>query len=363
MIQIGAQMIGRNVVCPQCGNRLTVPPQSVPQAEALYQFLKQKRIAEKNNVAKSPQKTKPKPEKTEKQKTSVPISQPSSSPLSTSEKTVAPISYKKNIQLEPVQSENDTDEQDASFTDFEADEIDHWIAEFWAMQPQPDNNSIETNWTISQSLPSKNETKSLDVAASNVQTQLTLTLLRTWLIVVFLFGFVGGLCTYSFFAGVRKGTSGVVDTIKSELASENSITGKLYYRGFDGEQIPDADAVVLFLPLERIPTIPLSVEGIRPGDTQSDSINDATQQIDEIGGLFLRTGANGGFEIPYKKQGHYLALLISSHAKRSEPELDLATRRKLQRFFRTPQNLIGDFQFICEEYEFEQGKYILRETF
>jgi hypothetical protein len=339
MIQIGAQMTGRNVVCPQCGERITVPTQSVPQAEALYQFLKRKRIAEKTG-----------------RNLDLPL--PTRQPEQPLPPTGQPV-----VTVQEKRQNKDEEKPSSLLEDFEADEVDCWIAEFWATNPSSESGNLETKQRVISEPAKSAVSKTFEEAAVTVRHRQTLALFRTWLLVVFLLGFIGGLCTYSFFAGFRKKTPETTGSTKPKLPQENIVTGKLFYRGFDGERLPDADAVVLLLPQDRIPAFPISSEGIRPGDTQSESVGDAVSQIEEIGGFFQRTGIDGTFSIPYKKEGRYLALMISSHAKRSEPDMDTVTFQKLQYFFRNPKDLIDDFRFIREEYEFEQGKYIVRETF
>jgi hypothetical protein len=55
--------------------------------------------------------------------------------------------------------------------------------------------------------------------------------------------------------------------------------------------------------------------------------------------------------------------MISAHSKHSDPEPDATTIRELKRFFRNPKELLGDYHFSREEYEFDQGKYLIRQTF
>jgi hypothetical protein len=341
MIQIGAQRAGQLVVCPQCGERLTVPTQSVAQAETLYLFLKQKRLAEKNSK---------------------------NADLPSSQKTTdLPIPVRKQIQEQVQETKiEDTDEElNSSLEEFDSENMDHWLKEFWTTQPN-ENKTATNNIPISVSVqptPIQPVAENHETVAITVRQHETWLLFRTWLFIVFLFGLVGGFSICSFFADFRKNIAEIDGSAKSVLSSENFVAGKLYYRGFDGERIPDADAVVLFLPLDRIPTFPISGVGLRPTDHHFSSVEDNAQQIKEIGGVFQRTGADGTFLIQYENKGRYLVLMISAHSKRSDSEPDTTTIRELKRFFRNPKELLGDYHFSHEEYEFDQGKYLIRQTF
>jgi hypothetical protein len=330
MIQIGAPRAGQMVVCPQCGERLTVPSQSVAQAETLYQFLKQKRLAEKN----APKTHSPS------------LQQAAKLPLQTI------VQEKKNEEID--------EEPNFSLEELNTEDVDRWIKEFWTTQSN-ENNIITKPYTtepVAQPIPASHEN-----TAVTIRHHETWLLFRTWLFIVFLFGVVGGFGICSFFNSFRKDISGNNSVAKPVLSAEHIITGKLYYRGFDGERIPDADAVIMLLPLDRPPTFPISGNGLRPDDNQHLLTEDSVQQIKEIGGVFQRTDADGTFSIHYETTGRYLILMISSHAKRSDSAPDTTTIRDLKRFFRNPQELLGDYSFSQDEYELDQGIYVIRHIF
>jgi hypothetical protein len=384
MIQIGAQRAGQLVVCPQCGERLTVPEQSVAQAETLYQFLKQKRLAEKNKNAK---KVAVSPSASRADSPASPSSPASSSKPSLRQSDKLPlqkaVSEKRNedngtianetidnrtIDNEAITNEELDEEPNFSLEEWNTEDVDRWIKEFWTTRSREEPLTADRSQTatppvqlpVSPMLPVVADRKT---AAITMRQQETWFLFRTWLIIVFLFGLVGGFGLCSFFNGLRKNISEDTGSAKPVLSAEHFITGKLYYRGFDGERTPDADAVVLLLPLDRIPTFPISGNGFRSDDNHHASMEDSVQQIKEMGGMFQRTDADGQFVIPYENQGRYLLLLISSHIKRSDTAPDTATIRELKRFFRNPQDLLGDYSFSREEYELDQGKYMIRQTF
>jgi DNA-directed RNA polymerase subunit M/transcription elongation factor TFIIS len=343
MIQIGAQRAGQLVVCPQCGERLTVPAQSVAQAETLYQFLKQKRLAEKNSKKVDLQSL---------QKTT-----DSLLPVRERIQNQVPLQENRNAETD--------EEQNGSLEECDPEDMDRWIKEFWTTQPN-ENKTATENISASvplQPTPIQSVAENRETTAITIRQHETWLLFRTWLFIVFLFGLVGGFGLCSFFTSIHKNITEIDGSAKPIPASENLVAGKLYYRGFDGERIPDADAVILLLPLDRIPTFPISGLGLRPDDNHLSPADDNVQQIKEIGGAFQRTGADGTFLIQYENKGHYLLLMISAHSKRSDPEPDSTTIRELKRFFRNPKELLGDYHFSREEYEFDQGKYLIRQTF
>lgn len=335
MIQIGEQRAGHNVVCPQCGERLIVPDQSVAQAETLYLFLKQKRLAEK------------KAKKTNTPVLRQPVQQ------SAGLRLPAAVREKRNEEI---------DEESNLLEELDTEDVDRWIKEFWTTQSKEINSATEqpnSPKPVSPSIAANQET-----AAIIMRRQETWVLFRTWLFIVFLFGLVGGFGVCSFFNSFRKDISeNGGGSAASGLPAEDVIMGRLYYRGFDGERVPDADAVVMLLPLDRIPTFPISGNGLRPDVSRPPATESSIQEIKEMGGEFQRTDVDGTFSIRYENKGRYIILMISSHAKRSGTEPDTATISELKRFFRNPQELLGDYSFSREEYELEQGKYILRQTF
>ncbi|MDR2116350.1 MAG: hypothetical protein LBP87_08210 [Planctomycetaceae bacterium] len=347
MIQIGAQRAGQIVVCPQCGERLTVPAQSVAQAETLYQFLKQKRLAEKNVKTTGNLPLQQSTQQSAKLSAQQSVQQSAKLPLS---KTVPEKKYEE-IDEEP----------NFSLEELDTEDVDRWIKEFWTTQSKENNVVTEQPHTAKPVSPPANTNN--ETAAMAIRQHETWLLFRTWLIIVFLFGLVGGFSLCLFINSVRKNISENNNSAKPVLSEENVVTGKLYYRGFDGERIPDADAVVMLLPLDRIPTFPISGSGLRPDDNHHPATEDSIQQIKEIGGMFQRTDADGLFSIQYENKGRYLILMISSHTKRSDAVPDAVTIRELKRFFRNPQELLSDYSSSHDEYELDQGKYIIRQTF
>ena len=137
-----------------------------------------------------------------------------------------------------------------------------------------------------------------------------------------------------------------------------TVAGKLTFETPDERPLPDVDAVVIFLPTAGIPNVPLNGRGLRPQEgTESSEPSDVIQQIEELGGKHIYTDAEGKFSLSVDVAGRYLGILISSHAIRpEEAKWNAETDRKLRRFFREPSELLGDYQFRCDEYELKKGE-------
>ncbi len=198
-----------------------------------------------------------------------------------------------------------------------------------------------------------------------VRYRQTVFLFRVWLLVVFLVGLVAGIYSHSVYLHVRQRLGREAANFRSENGDMvATVCGNLYRKDFDGSPAPDADAVVMVLPQQSPPKYPISVTGLSPNDDLFDPHGDGVQQIVEIGGGYQHTGAGGEFSLPIKSAGRYWVLMISSHAKRNEDEpIDPAAIRSLQKYCRHVEQLIGEYRFTLNEYDFEHGNYVLKEIF
>lgn len=278
MMKVGPQMFGRTVVCPQCGGRLEVPFRSDPKAEDLYRFMKQKRAEEKAAI---------------------------SSIDNASGKT--PVS-------ESIRQE--------TFEELEPDEVDRWIDEFWATIPENGNSAtpnapVPRKRTERQHSESDGFAGSIEDWAESYKNRSVRLLFRLALAVVFVTGLCAGFVIH---AVVRNDGNSVHHTPHGEESSNPIVVrGELFYRGLDGRRIPDADAVVILLPSDRIPGVPISCSGLEPGSGFRDRVIGMTE-IEESGGVFCRTGADGTFSSELHREGRYLVLMISAHIERFDSE-------------------------------------------
>ncbi|MDR0870879.1 MAG: hypothetical protein LBN39_08820 [Planctomycetaceae bacterium] len=328
MIKIGEPMAGQVVLCPQCNHELNVPSRSDPKAENLFQYMKKKRAEEKAasivdslTAGQNKQKKQPVP-----------------------------------LPLPPEITEYDETGKD---------DVVRWIDQFWTSIPETEENGTargEMPHTLKPPPPVPQEPKKLPEQAPaepetmTMRRQQTRMLFRVWLCAVCLLCFTGGFLVHS----ALFGTSRKHGTVSAEPLTEACVTGTLYYRDLSRRR-PDADAAVLFLPVKNPPVFPMTSKGLRPGDEPD--TGEGIQQLGEIEGLFVKTGVDGSFSVPYKP-GRYIAVFISSHSEREkETEPDKATITALEKYFKDPKELLGRCRFICDEYEFAAGKYVLQLTF
>lgn len=298
-------MFGRIVVCPQCGQRIEVPFESDPNAESLYRFMKQKRAEEK-----------------------------------------------------AARSEDTPTVDRTDFEDLEPDEVDRWIDEFWATVPE--NGDVSRDRIPHPHRPPGGPgsvAESVELTLGAFATGKTWFHFNVLLVIVFLLGVCGGFLFHYVLVGFPER-----EQPRAAAELPLAVEGRLQYRTPEGDRIPDADAVVLLLPLDRIPALTVSGSGLRPDDKGAEP-GAAAQVIEEWGGVFRRTGVDGSFGFSLPLEGRYLVLAISSHARREVLESDPATLQQLSRFFRDPLELLEEYCFVCEEYDFVRGTTILRYTF
>lgn len=339
MMKIGPQMFGRTVACPQCGGQIKVPFESDPKAEELYRFMKTRRAEERV----TPQSSDSARESTDKASgrkdlPAKPRPSKAASPGAVPAGKTVPAGGSELREIERLDTE----------------EIDHWIEEFWATIPEDEAGRGEMPVPTRPVMPDRPD-RSTDPMDRHVSRSAFLVILS----VALFLGFSAGLVAHYLFSGVRAETRDK----ERPVAQKILVSGKLFYRNVLGKRTPDADAVVLLLPQTRAPAFPVSTKGLRPNDEHFDPNGENVAKIEEFGGVFRRTGADGSFSASLPDQGRYLVLLISSHEKRDDAELELETEEELRRFFRQPAELIGDYCYYLEEYDIGPGMSMIRQTF
>jgi hypothetical protein len=316
MIKIGDQMSGRSVKCPQCGKRLVVPGQSDTTAEMVFAAQRAKREADKEQQ-----------------------DEPQRKGLS------GIFSFKKRS---PNKSDN----------------IDTWLNDFWQTAEiidEPTNNNASLPPRLVTSPPQLNdavrdtipETTSLEpiresfiascIALIPEQNRLPLM----WVSIGLCIGFILGIAVHS---EIQR-RSQVITNNKTEITIEPTnaiqtrqnqiaINGTLRVKIADEGVQPDAGAVVIFLPFNKPPAIQFSHEGLRP-DSNPQLQHEAKQMVDESGGAFELTDTNGQYNVMLEK-GEYLLIFISTQKGTENAPLPNETQTNIQRFFKTPENLVGE---------------------
>jgi hypothetical protein len=313
MIKIGEQMAGRSVKCPQCGKRLVVPSQSDTTAEAVFVAQRAKRELDKEQQD-EPQR-----------------------------KGLSGIFFKKR------QSNKSAN-------------IDEWLNDFWQSaeiidEPANDGNvnappripitQRNDNVPISETTPLSLEPQHESFFASCValipeKNRLPLM----WISIGLCIGFILGVAVHS---EILKRSQNVANNKIEEIGeptnasitkpNQIAVIGTLRVTtASDGVQ-PDTGAVVIFLPFNKPPAILFSHEGLQP-DSNPHSQHEAKQMIDESGGAFELTDTNGQYNVMLEK-GEYLLIFISTQKRNENTPLPNETQANIQRFFKTPENVIG----------------------
>jgi len=314
MLKIGTSKMGSVVDCPRCHQSVVVPPFSAPQAEQLYQQLKNKQ-----------------PQTHAEQETPIP-----------------PVA--EDTLSEPTLPESALDELGGNIDDAD---LDRWIDELWTTNPknQPESSQEQLPNPFPLPIPS---TDDIALLALQKRFKLTVMLLYVSSTVTFFLGLVFGFYTYDRFA-----PSPPLRHLAGSVAEANEVTGTLYFFNKNGERQPDVDAVIICLPKDRQPSPLLPCQGLLPEEPVN---NDTAQMIHEMGGKYGRTDATGSFTFQHQEGIRYFVMMISAHQKHPSGGMKPSVLQNLQYYFRDPERLEKNC-FRIDEYEWSNGKHSLRHTF
>jgi len=310
MLKIGTSKMGSVVDCPRCQGMVIVPPQSVPQAEQLYQMLKKKRAEEK----------------------------------------AAPL-IPNNIVSEPTLPESAWDELGGNVD--EAD-LNQWIDELWKTNPAGPQDSPSL-CSAPQSIPNPISDIEVDLLALQKRHKLTVTWLYVAPAIALFVGIVFGVLFYALSAPSPHPHQ---QHLAGSDAVINEVTGTLFFRNENGERRPDVDAVIICLPMDRPMAQLLSPQGLGPDGEVN---NDTVRQIHELGGMYARADVDGSFTLQYREGVRYFVILISAHQRRTG-EMKPSVLQELRRYFRNPDQF-GENDLITDEHEWSGGRYSFRHTF
>jgi hypothetical protein len=151
----------------------------------------------------------------------------------------------------------------------------------------------------------------------------------------------------AFAIGMMMGSTFVASP--APIAQACLITGSVTYASGPRTR-PDVGAVVILLP--RTPHRPeekTPIKGLRPGEPSPEA-GKGLAILRQMGGGYVRTDANGSFQIEVPARGRYL-LLVISHDKRSRggegPKA--ADLLKLSPFFDHPAELLDERRYQLSE--------------
>ena len=128
------------------------------------------------------------------------------------------------------------------------------------------------------------------------------------------------------------------------------VNGTISYASGTGN-LPDAGAVVIFLPQTRDPGRRVSAQGLRPDEAVPDAPLAAAQELRDMGGAYTRADEQGRYEVQLADRGTYYVLVISSQAGRQAGEdVNRQDLVKINRFVENAADLLADsrYQFSTE---------------
>lgn len=117
------------------------------------------------------------------------------------------------------------------------------------------------------------------------------------------------------------------------------------------QTLPDAGAVVMFLPETKNPGRRLTAHGLRPEDPLPEAPLVGAEELRNMGGAYARADAQGRFELQLADPGTYFVLVLSGNASRQAGQ-DIQTQDlvRISRFVDSASDLLADsrYQFSTE---------------
>ena len=164
--------------------------------------------------------------------------------------------------------------------------------------------------------------------------------------IVFIQGFLLGAIAIVFFIfGVVVGSHST-DQNAANIPRSCQVTGVITYTNSAGKAIPDADSVVLLLPVARRPDPKIPVQGLRISDRAPGPEHTSVIALRDVGGAYTRADDRGRFALRVPNVGRYFMLVVSQHAKRGE-DVQPKTRDLAQigRYLLPASDLIGQQRY------------------
>lgn len=118
-----------------------------------------------------------------------------------------------------------------------------------------------------------------------------------------------------------------------------------------GATLPDAGAVIMFLPQTKDPGRRLAAQGLRPEDPLGQAPLAGAEELRNMGGAYARADEQGRFEVQLADPGTYFVLFLSGNSRRQAGQ-DVQTQDlvKISRFVDGASDLLADsrYQFSTE---------------
>lgn len=160
-------------------------------------------------------------------------------------------------------------------------------------------------------------------------------------------GLIVGVGMAAFVLGWSMGTGMGQNPATQTPTRKPRIHGRLTYVTASGQTAPDAESVVLAVPVKERPDEKIAIDDLRP-DSPPENLNPTIQKIRSLGGDFARTNLTGDYELEVEFPGEYYLLLLSNHAARSsEPKTNEIV--ELGRYFRSADKLLGRNAYVWDK--------------
>jgi hypothetical protein len=149
----------------------------------------------------------------------------------------------------------------------------------------------------------------------------------------------------AFGLGYLAGRGGSTPAVKekgedADVAKRVPLEGKVFLTSPTGTRHGDKGAVVIVVPVGKLPDKPLPIAGLRPDDPISGDGKSASPALVEFGGRTTRADASGAFTLFVPEEGNYHFLFVSGQAR----EIDAVPRQddlsELGKYFEAPADLL-----------------------
>ena len=164
-------------------------------------------------------------------------------------------------------------------------------------------------------------------------------------------GLLVGVALVSFLLGWAMGRETTLSSPRAAGQKQHRIYGRMTFQTERGETWPDAESVVIAVPLAQRPADKIPITALRPDQPPPDAQHPSVQAIRKLGGDFQRTNHTGDYELTVPAVGEYFVLMISAHSPRSANEPPTTKEIvELSNYFKQPDALLGknDFQWVRE---------------
>ncbi len=136
----------------------------------------------------------------------------------------------------------------------------------------------------------------------------------------------------------------------STAGQGSQVRGTIHYA--DGARtLPDAGAVVIFLPQTKDPGRAITAAGLRPEEPLPDAPLAGAEELRNMGGAYTRADEEGRYQVQLAEAGTYYVLVLSGHRRRAAGQ-DINTQDlvKIRRFVENASDLLADsrYQFSTE---------------